>query len=132
MLAKAIVVKIIDEHNVKVRIPVFDKIQGSAFAAADEDLRIACICCPPGVKFALRTGDIVFVDFELDNLTKPVIMGMLSRDNMLSSCDIEAQSLDVVVNAELPQDVKIRDNELNKIQLQDYLSSLSDKQLEDS
>ena len=115
MIAKAIVVEVINEYNAKIRIPIFDKIEGSAFATTNDNLRVATICCPPGCKYALKKDDVVFVGFELDNLDNPIILGMLSVDSMQSSININSQSLKVNVNCELPNDTKLGDKEISYV-----------------
>ena len=105
MLCKAIVEQVLSIHEARVRIPIYHQIASSPFATLTEDLPIATISTIPGISYALHAGDIVYVDFELDQRENPVIVGVLSRDDSPSSSNIEAQSLKVDVNCDLPENV---------------------------
>jgi len=104
MLTKAIVEEATSSYAARIRIPIYHQIESSPYATPLPDLPLAAICSPPGITMALRKGDIVFVDFELDSLDKPIIVGCLSRENSSSSCNIDAQSLNVKVDCNLPGD----------------------------
>jgi len=111
MLCKGIVDKVIDAYSARVRIPIYHQIESSPFATPEKDLPIAAICVMPGVEMALKRGDIVFVDFEMDLLEHPIIIGCLSRQDSKSSSNIKAQSLSVEVNCELPDDTRLSKEE---------------------
>ena len=104
MLCKGIVDKVIDPYSARVRIPIYHQIEGAPFATEAENLPIASICVMPGMEMALKRGDIVYVDFEMDERENPIIMGCLSRPDMTSSSSISTQSLKVFVNCDLPVD----------------------------
>lgn len=104
MLTKAIIEEVIDTYSAKVRIPIYHQIEPSPFATNIKDLPIASICVLPGTSMALRKNDVVFVDFEMDQVERPVIIGCLSREDSSSSCNINAQSLKVEVDCTLPGD----------------------------
>lgn len=104
---KAIVEEVIDKYNIRVRIPFYDKAAESASATKFEDLSIACICTPAGESPALLKGDIVFVDFEDNNIGKPVIIGTLFRESgVKSKTNISANSLEVLVDSNIEGVVK--------------------------
>lgn len=64
-------------NKYKVRIPIFDGYEGDQAATANEDLSWATLCCIPGLTNALSVGDIVYVGFEDDDYSRPVILGQL-------------------------------------------------------
>lgn len=99
MVNKAIIEEVITPYKVKVRIPQYHQIKGSPNATPTEDLPEAAISCPPGIIPAYRIGDVVYVDYELDQLDKPVITGSLSREDIPSTSDLSVRS--VVINNSL-------------------------------
>lgn len=101
MLTKGIIVKNISRYSAKVRIPIYHKSKDASNAVLDEDLPIAYYCAPPGIEPAFKEGEVVWVDFEMDQPEDPVIMGVLCRENSKSSSDITSQSLVVEVNAKI-------------------------------
>lgn len=105
MLCKGIIDKVIDPYSARVRIPIYHQIESSPFATKSEDLPIASICTVPGIEMALKAGDIVYVDFELDQREDPVIVGCLSRKDSTSSSNISTQSIKVDVDYSLPGDL---------------------------
>ena len=102
MLTKAIIVKNIDEYSSQVRIPIYHKAKESAGATPDNDLPVAYYCMPPGIKPEFQPGEVVWVDFELDDKSTPVVVGSLVSSNNISASDINAISLEVQVNAKIP------------------------------
>lgn len=103
MLTKGIIVKNIDEYCSQVRIPIYHKAKESAGAIPDNNLPIAYYCMPPGIKPEFKEGEVVWVDFELDDKSSPVIVGSLVSPSNTSSSDIRAVSLQVEVNSNLPE-----------------------------
>jgi len=123
MITKAIIEKIeSDGYHVKVRIPVLHKIDGAPGATAFEDLPTALICFTPGCKPNLSVGDIVYVGFENNQMSEPVVLGVLLNNNSInSSASINADSLNVNVNAVLPQNQTLV-GDLNVTKLADNTS----------
>lgn len=101
MLTKAIIVKNIDEYSSKIRIPIYHKAKESAGAIPDSALPIAYYSMPPGTKPEFKEGEVVWVSFELDDASDPVIIGSLVSENNTSASNIKAISLDVEVNSNL-------------------------------
>lgn len=117
MITKAIVEELLDGgKQARVRIPFYDKVQGAADATATQDLSIASTSIIPGCYPVYNVNDIVFVAFEDDSISKPVIIGLLyANDNINSTCDINAQSLIATVNSQLPEDTTFIQNDTNKV-----------------
>lgn len=111
MLQKGIIETIEDKYTAKVRVPKYDKLESSATGTKKEDLAVGIICTFPGMNITYAVGDIVLVDFENDELSKPVILGLLYRDH-------ESNAILEVTNI---------DNSLSTINEQ--LSLLTDKRL---
>lgn len=101
MLTKGIIVKNIDDYSSTVRIPIYHKAKLSAGSVLDKDLPVAYYSMPPGVKPEFIEGEVVWVDFELDDKSTPVIVGSLVAKNNQSASNIRAISLDVEVNSTL-------------------------------
>lgn len=104
MITKAKVEQISpDGYHVKVRIPTLHKIEGAPGATPFEELPYALVCYAPGCKPNLTVGDIVYVGFENNQISEPVILGMLLNNTFTnSSTTINADSLNVNIDAQLP------------------------------
>ena len=108
MICKAIVEQIINDYKVKVRVPTFHRGEESIGATPSIDVPTAIMCVQPGIYSTLKVKDIVMVDFEDDNVDKPVIVGLLFSENSKKSLpDIVANSLEVNVNTKLSKDTTI-------------------------
>lgn len=78
MVTKAIIEEVINEHQVRVRIPLIHKMAISASATPFKELPIAQICCTPGINILYSVGDVVYVSYEDDLSSKIVVLGDLS------------------------------------------------------
>ena len=94
-------------YRIKVRIPFFDKMNNTTGATSNYNLYTASVCTTPGCKPSFVPGDVVYVDFENNDYSLPVIVGVLHRRDTLSSSDIYLQSLNVEVSSNLPEDTSI-------------------------
>lgn len=105
---KAIIVSIEDNgYKAKVRIPFFNRALNTTNALPDDNLTTASICTLPGCNPVYFPGDIVYVDFEANDMSKPVILGVLYRDQKLSSINIDSKSINVELFSKLPADTSI-------------------------
>ncbi len=79
MIQKAIVESIENDYQIKIRIPKFDKMSydGTSFG----DLSTSIVCSSPGTIVNYSVGDIVLVGFENNEISKPVILGLLYTEN---------------------------------------------------
>lgn len=79
MIQKAIVEAIENDYQIRVRIPKYDKLSndGSSY----DDLSIGIVCSAPGTIVNYSVGDIVLVGFENDEISKPVVLGLLYTEN---------------------------------------------------
>lgn len=79
MLTKAIITGISKNNPNKyiVRIPVLDGWGNKKTDTPDKELSEATLCCLPGISNPVNINDIVYVDFEDNNLARPVILGHL-------------------------------------------------------
>lgn len=103
MLVKAIIEERIDKYSYKIRIPLINKLSSSANPTSNEHLSVAPICTIPGIEIIYNKGDVVFVDFEKDDLSEPVIIGSLFRKtNSGSYTTIHTSTLDVDLTTKLP------------------------------
>ena len=108
MITRGIVEKIYDKQNVAVRLPLFDKASNSTERVPTELLGTASICVLPNCIPNVRVGDVVYVAFENNDKSKPVIIGYVYIDKEYSTRQgISAQSIDVLATASLPQETTI-------------------------
>jgi cold shock CspA family protein len=109
MVTKAIITEIVDKYQAKVRIPIFNKAQGSAFATPDNELAVAPICAMAGSAPNYKPGDVVFVAFEYDTFSYPVILGSLLTESSIqgNTSDFNVNRLHVVSEAELPDSTTV-------------------------
>lgn len=97
MLQKGIIETIENKYTAKVRIPKYDKIVSDATSTKTEDLATGIICTLPGMNITYSEGDVVLVDFENDELSKPVILGLLYREEESDSI-LEINNIDSSIN----------------------------------
>ena len=110
MVTKGIVEELIDDYKVRVRIPSFNGIQGTAAATDTKDLYAATIATIPNCKLNLQLKDIVYLAFEDNKLDSPVIIGQLSRATTTEQNAImKLDTLNVGVDAYLPSYTHIGD-----------------------
>ena len=83
MITKAIIEKKLNEFQYKVRIPIFDRMESSPEHTSFSDLAIATVCIPKGINNTLQETDIVFVAFEDNSASQPIIIGQLYREALL-------------------------------------------------
>ena len=147
-MTRAIVEGMVDDFHYRVRIPVLNKIAAAIGATPVEELSIATIAVEPGVSPKFRSGDIVFVEFEEGDTSKPVIVGSLfnTLDSQIVS-DAKFDSLLVNVNTTLQRETQIgevtADNianikglntnvqyeiDSNRVQHTEFVSQISDMQ----
>ena len=108
MVCKAKIEEIISDYKVRVRVPTFHRGEESIGATPSLDTPVATICIPPSVYPSIRVGDTVWVDFEDDNVDKPVVMGILySSGCFTTKSDIKCTSLEVKDSAILPENTSI-------------------------
>lgn len=110
MLMKAIIESNNIDNQYKIRIPKYHKLRGVAEASSYDQLPFASVCYLPGIFPNYAIGDIVYIDFENDDLSYPVILGKLLSDNNISDVsvsDITSRSLNVQVDTTLSENTKI-------------------------
>ena len=116
MVTKAIIAEIIDRTQARVRIPIFDKAEGTSFATPNNELAIAPICSLAGSSPNYKVGDVVFVAFEYDVFSNPVIIGSLLTDSVLErTSDFNVNRLQVVAEADLPTNTNINNVNIGNI-----------------
>lgn len=81
MITKAIVEDIINNKEFIVRIPIFDNIESAREHTIKEDLNTALAILSPGLSNNIVIGDVVYVGFEDNDISKPIILGLLDKEN---------------------------------------------------
>ena len=108
MLTKAYISEIINTHSIRVRMPLYNKIEGVNGATPKTELAIACVCSLPNFVTDPQVGDIVIVGFEENDTSKPVILGYLSKSTELPSItDIKCNKLTALDDVTLPAHTNI-------------------------
>ena len=108
MLTKGIVEKVITPYKVKVRLPIFDAIEGTRNATETNELSEAIICSLPNSNNLVQIGDIVIVGFEDNDTSKPIILGHLLKENTSKSfADLKIGALTTSGNTNLSRDTYI-------------------------
>lgn len=120
MLQKGIIETIEDKYTVKVRIPKYDKIESDATGTTTADLATGVICTLPGINLTYAIGDRVLVDFENDELSKPVILGLLYREQESDSI-LEIQGIDSSID-----DINEKLNEISSQSLYTHIKYSND------
>lgn len=108
MVTKGIIEKIVDTYTAKVRLPLYDGVPIGTISVPTDDLSDATTCTIAGAQPNLQVGDVVFVGFEDNDRGKPVILGCLySPESSNSKADLSLNSLEVLINASLPEETNI-------------------------
>ena len=108
MITRGIVEKIYSKNSVAVRVPLFDKSATSASRTPTESLGVASICILPNSIPNVRVGDVVYVGFENNDISKPVIIGYVYIDReYLTKQGLSLETIDVSTNALLPVSTRI-------------------------
>ena len=135
MITKAIVEEIISPYQVRVRIPLLDRMQTAPLATDSSNLNIATICSLPNCYPNVNVGDVVFVGFEDNTYYKAVVLGHLCREAMSETyADVTFSSLTARGPVTLPVETTIGDvnpYELSRLQgvsenIQQQINSLKD------
>ena len=100
-----------NENRVYVTIPVLDGASSkNDFRGINQ--RLANICSLPGCIPKYAKGDVVYVDFEQDNMSDPIIIGsLMSSKSNNAVIDLYADSLTVDVNTQLSGETFIEDGQ---------------------
>ena len=100
-----------DDYKIRIRIPRFHKFEGPAGSTDFNNLPLATVCSFPGLTTIYMPGDIVYVDFENDDISRPVIVGKLSRsdDNSGSFSDISGHAATFKADTHLSSETTIGD-----------------------
>lgn len=108
MITKAIVEKVIDNYNIRIRVPSLDRTYQSSVYTNNEDLNVAIVCTLPGCDPNIKVGDVVFVSLEDTEEDRAVILGYLYRTKKTETlCDMLLSKLNVADVAVLPEDTTI-------------------------
>lgn len=116
MIFKAIVVsRTEDDDKIYITIPVLDGSNSKEnFKGVNK--RLATVCSLPGCTPVYATGDVVYVDFEQDDMANPIVIGsLLSSESKNSIINLDAESLIVNVNTQLSEDTYIGENSYENI-----------------
>ena len=110
MVTRGIVQEIITPYKYRVRMPIFDGVSESPYKVSDSNLCSAVVSIPKGMHDSYKVGDVVFIAFEDNSWSKPVIIGHLYRKALNddeSTSLVRCRSVTVTESANLPADVTI-------------------------
>lgn len=110
MVTKAYIQEVLTPYSVRVRIPLYHKINNVSGAISDTLLPVAYLCTPPNIKVDPKVNDVVIVTFEEDDLSKPIVIGYLySSKSFKSTINIECETLTTTEETILSKDTQIGD-----------------------
>lgn len=113
---KGIIEEIIDTYSVRVRIPIIHKAPNVVGSTPTDELPIACFATLPNIRLTPQIGDIVIVIFENNLYSQPIIIGYLYKSDMGESyCDIDANNINILGSAKLPDDTVVGTEFMNLI-----------------
>lgn len=94
-----------------VEIPIFVNAGKKKVSSIDASMVQATYCMSSGIKDNLVIGDVVFIGFELENISKPIILGKLFLNNEkdVNQATIDGTHLNILNSASLPTNTKIGD-----------------------
>ena len=108
MVTKGIVLELVNTYQAKVRMPIFNGVETSKDGTPDNRLSIATICTLPNCNNSVQPGDIVFVAFEDNDISKPIIIGHLYKEKANNTtADIILNTLLVQSGVTLPESTTI-------------------------
>lgn len=127
MISRGIVERLVDAYTCKVRIPTLDRVQASSVHTPTDELMDAKICTLANCDPNIQVGDIVFVAFEDNDYSKPVIIGYLySVNKSPTRMSITFDELTAETSANLPSSTNI--GEVTYLQLQQLVGLKSNLQ----
>lgn len=121
MLTKGYIVELATKtsNKFKVRIPLFDSAGQDTLTNEDNTVD-ATLCYEPSNLNSYKVGDCVFIEFENDEESKPVIMGKLYTTSTKETRGLgNLNTLNVSSSATLPLDSTLGD-----VKLQAFIDNL--------
>lgn len=110
MLTKGTIVEIINEYSAKVRIPLYDLAEGVSGATSNENLCVATICSLSNASDLLSVGDVVYIGFEDNDKSRPVILGhLMCKTKNKSYPTLTVNNLEVKGNTTISSNMQIGD-----------------------
>ena len=115
MITKGIVEEILD-YKAKVRLPIYDGTASSNLGTKSSQLSSATICSLSNIKSPVQVGDIVWVGFEDNDDSKPIILGHLYKSTPnISYAGLQLSTLDTKSTTKLYKDTYIGNIKPNEI-----------------
>lgn len=106
MITKALIIKKISDDCYQIRIPTLDKVKSSSLNS--NELQVACASKQVSGDSNFNQNDVVYVEFEDNDIYNPVILGKLYVESNLNSLqDFSANSLTVTNSARLSNEIVI-------------------------
>ena len=104
MLTKGYIVEIpLNDNKYKVRVPFYE----NAVENSEEVILTATLSQSPGIVKGYSIGDCVYLSFEDNDISRPVIIGKLLNDTGNIAENIKATNLEVSGKVVLPQNTSI-------------------------
>ena len=121
LVTKGIVEKILNNNQLLIRVPIYNKLNNTIFATPTDELPVGAIAEVPGLQIKAEVGDTVFVAIENNDLSTLVVLGFL-HDKYESRLSGDFLDLDVSGFAKLPLTTSIGEVSGNQIQ---YLKNVN-------
>jgi hypothetical protein len=100
MITKAFIQEVVDPHHIRIRIPLYNKIENVNGSTPNSELGIAAVCTLPNFITDARPGSVVIVGFEEDSISKPIILGYLST-NGTNASEVNIKCNDLTATGEI-------------------------------
>lgn len=118
MITKAYIIRK-SENNVNkfyIRIPIFETPGLNINQKLNNNIIEATLCYTPGSLDSYKEGDCVFITFENNQLSRPIILGKLyiGEEEIATTYDF-LNKLKVITEADLPDNTKIGDITYNDL-----------------
>ena len=103
------------KNKFKVKLPIFDTPGLNINQKLNSTILDATICYNPGAYPEYKVNDIVYVGFEDNDLSRPVILGMLYLEDKTSQSRIDCSNLQVYNKAIMPKDSSLSNIKISDI-----------------
>lgn len=127
MITKAKIESILNDGNyATVRIPMYNKASTAVGATHSNHLNSAPIVALPGITPKYQVGDTVYVAFEDDDTSQPVILGNIISAATNSISNIKVHSIEATSDIQMPGKINLGNTEYNEVDINVAIRKLND------
>ena len=127
MITKAKIESISDDSKyATIRIPMYNKASTAVGATQSNHLNSAPIVALPGITPKYQVGDTVYVAFEDDDISQPVILGNLVSAATTSTSNIKVHSIEATMDIHMPPKINLGNTEYKEIDINTLIRKLNE------